>query len=253
MSANMGDRAAWIKGSDASCTGAGTPPQRPWRFILLGAPGTGKGTQAELLHAQFGACPLSTGDVFRAAKACNCEGASPAIQDAMEYMRKGELVPDTTVINLVRERIKCLKCDHGFLLDGFPRTLEQARALDSIFAAQKIEFDAVINYDLPEDKVIERLGGRRTCSGCKKTFHLLYGPPKKEGICDACGASLFQREDDRPESIAVRLRAYHASTAPLIDFYTKKDLLLTVSAEGTPQQVFARSLVLLTELEAQPC
>lgn len=235
-----GDRATWLQGPEAHCSGTREVPARPYRLILLGAPGIGKGTQAELLHEHLGACPLSTGDVFRAAKCSSCT-LSPAMQDAMGHMKAGRLVPDETVIDMVRERAVCLSCNHGFLLDGFPRTVDQARALDKMMAGLGLEFDAVLSFELPTEEVISRLSGRRTCSGCKKTFHLKNNPPKVEGVCDACGAALFQREDDRAEAIAVRLQAYQDSTAPLIDYYKRRNLLIQIEAEGSPQQVFERA------------
>lgn len=236
----QGDRASWLQGPEARCSGTGEPPVRPWRLILLGAPGIGKGTQAELLHQHMGACPLSTGDVFRAAK-CGSAPLSPAMEDAMGHMKAGRLVPDETVIAMVRERAMCLHCCHGFLLDGFPRTVEQAKSLDNLMAELGLEFDAVLSFELPTEEVISRLSGRRTCSGCKKTFHVKHNPPKQEGVCDVCSSALFQREDDRAEAIAVRLQAYNDSTAPLIDYYSNRGLLIRIQAEGSPQQVFERA------------
>lgn len=236
-----GDRAAWLQGPKATCSGVGPMPGRAWRLVLLGAPGVGKGTQATLLHDRLGCCPLSTGDVFRHAKACGCAG-SPAMENALGFMKRGELVPDATVIDMVRERARCLQCGHGFMLDGFPRTVQQARTLDAMLAELHAPLDAVLSFELPTPEIVARLSGRRTCSGCKRTFHLMHSPPKAAGICDDCGAPLFQREDDRDEAIAVRLKAYDESTAPLADFYRAKGLLRVVSAEGSPDDVFARAL-----------
>jgi adenylate kinase len=239
------DRTAWLRAGGAQCALEPPFPTRAWRIVLLGAPGVGKGTQAELLCERLGACQLSTGDVFRAAK-CVSEGErSPAIEAALGHMRRGELVPDGTVVEMVRERVGCLQCRCGFLLDGFPRTVGQARALDEILALQGLWLDAVLNYELPRDQVVARLSGRRTCSECKTSFHLLSKPPRVEGICDRCGGTLFHREDDRPESIRVRLQAYEESTAPLAAHYERQGLLRTVSAEGTPHEIHARTWELL--------
>lgn len=235
------DRTAWLKGPNSSCNSFQPYPERAFQMILLGAPGVGKGTQAELLCQRFTCCHLSTGDIFRAAKCAEGE-LSPAMEEAMGHMRRGELVPDDTVIDLVRERIQCLNCDHGFLLDGFPRTLHQAEALNQILEKVGVALDAVLDYELPVEEVLGRLGGRRTCRNCKTTFHIRNNPPAKEGVCDKCGGELYQREDDRDESIRVRLQAYEESTAPLKAYYEERGLLVVVSAQGAPQQVFERTL-----------
>lgn len=214
----------------------------PHRLVLLGAPGVGKGTQAELLCASLGACHLSTGDIFRAAKALDASERSPALTAALDYMRRGDLVPDETVLALVAERVGCLRCQSGFLLDGFPRTVAQAEALDKLMAGEQLKLEAVLSYDLPLEKVVSRLSGRRTCPNCKAVFHIEARPPKAAGVCDHCGGKLYQREDDRPESIRVRMEAYERSTAPLADFYRRKKLLVSISAEGSPEDIFKRSL-----------
>ena len=214
----------------------------PRRLVLLGAPGVGKGTQAELLCASLGACHLSTGDIFRAAKALAAHQRSAAMTEALGYMRRGELVPDEIVLALVTERVDCLRCECGFLLDGFPRTVAQAEALEQLLRGQKLKLDAVLSYELPLEKVVSRLSGRRTCPGCKAVFHVEARPPKVEGVCDHCGGKLYQREDDQPESIRVRMEAYERSTAPLASFYRRKNLLVPISAEGSPEEIFARSL-----------
>ena len=216
--------------------------QPPRRLVLLGAPGVGKGTQAELLCANLGACHLSTGDIFRAAKAMDPAERTPALTAALEYMRRGDLVPDETVLALVAERVGCLRCEEGFLLDGFPRTVAQAEALDKLLAGERLKLDAVLSYDLPLEKVVSRLSGRRTCPSCKAVFHIEARPPKVAGVCDHCGGKLYQREDDRPESIRVRMEAYERSTAPLADFYRRRNLLLSVPADGSPEQIFQRTL-----------
>jgi adenylate kinase len=246
MSAIKNDRAAWLKAGSAVCS---NPPLRApvkaSRLVLLGAPGVGKGTQAELLNKRLGACHLSTGDVFRATKGL-CEGElSPTMRHALEYMRRGELVPDAIVLTLVSERTRCLQCRGGFLLDGFPRTIAQAEALEKLLKTQEVALTAVINYELSQEEIISRISGRRICSNCKAVYHLTNRPPRAEGICDRCGGKLFQREDDRPESIRVRLEAYEKSTQPLIKFYQERGLLVPIVADGTPEETFQRTLVAL--------
>lgn len=241
------DRNSWLRGPNAQCQ---APPQalaHPYRFILLGAPGVGKGTQAELLSARLGACHLSTGDIFRAAKTLkDCE-RTRTMTDALEFMKRGDLVPDETVLALLVERTRCLCCSGGFLLDGFPRTVAQAEAFEKCLAEHDIWLDAVISYELPLEKIVARLSGRRTCPACKAVYHVETLPPKKAGVCDACGAALIQREDDRPESVRVRMEVYEKSTAPLAEFYRRKGLLIPVSAEGTPEEIFERSVRALTK------
>ena len=248
------DRIEWLQGpsADGSTKCSAVPAERknPWRLILLGAPGVGKGTQAELLTDRLGACHLSTGDVFRAAgKRKDCD-QSPAMKAAMEYMRRGELVPDSTVWEMVRERSHCLLSCGGFILDGFPRTLGQAESLKELMEKEKLSLSAVVNYELPLDEIVRRLSGRRTCETCKSVFHVTERPPKVEAVCDRCGGRLFQREDDRPESIAVRLEAYERSTSPLIQFYKNLGLLLPIVAKGSPGEILARTMNQLDKLGA---
>jgi len=242
----INDRAAWLKAGVAVCSNPPrSAPTKAWRLVLLGAPGVGKGTQAELLNKRLGACHLSTGDVFRAAKSL-CEGdLSPTMQHALGFMRRGELVPDAIVLTLVAERTRCLQCCGGFLLDGFPRTIAQAETLEKLLKAQKVSLTAVINYELPREEIISRISGRRTCTSCKAVYHVVSRPPRKEGVCDKCGGKLFQREDDRPESVSVRLEAYEKSTRPLIQFYQERGLLVPIIAGGTPDETFQRTMVAL--------
>ncbi len=236
------DRKAWLKGGAAVCDIPAEPQQRPRRLVLLGAPGVGKGTQAELLAASLGACHLSTGDIFRAAKGLDACDRTPALSAAIEHMKRGELVPDKTVLALVTERLRCLRCEGGFLLDGFPRTVAQAEALENLLQSQALKLDAVISYDLPLEQIVSRLSGRRTCPDCKSVFHVEARPPRTEGLCDHCGGKLYQREDDRPESIRVRMHAYETSTAPLADFYQRRKLLTAIPADGAPEDIFQRTL-----------
>jgi len=239
------DRAAWLKGGGVKCSTAPAAADRPYRLVLLGAPGVGKGTQAELLCEQLGMCHLSTGDIFRAAKSLGEDERTPALEAALGYMRRGELVPDETVLNLVRERVACLQCGGGFLLDGFPRTVTQAEALAELTQREGLRLDAVLSYELPIERIVERLSGRRTCAQCKAVFHVTTRPSRVGGVCDHCGGRLLQREDDRPEAVRVRMAAYETSTAPLTDYYRAKGVLVTVPAEGAPDEIYRRTMVAL--------
>jgi adenylate kinase len=236
------DRSAWLKGNNIHCRA--TPPISPKlrRLVLLGAPGVGKGTQAELLSRHLGLCHLSTGDIFRAAKNADEGEPTPAMKSALDSMRRGELVADDTVVALVAERSSCFRCGGGFLLDGFPRTVAQAEALERVLAAQHVALDAVLNYELSLKSIVARLSGRRTCLKCKAVFHVQARPPLKTGICDHCGSPLYQREDDHPESIRVRMDAYQRSTSPVAGFYRHKNLLVSISATGTAEDIFTRTL-----------
>lgn len=240
------DRSNWLKGPRFKCA---VPPQttgRAWRLALLGAPGVGKGTQAELLGRRLGACHLSTGDVFRAAKTRAAREQTPALQAALNAMSGGALVSDAIVSEIVRERVECLRCPGGFILDGFPRTLGQADLLQHLLKQERLALNAVVNYELPQAEIVSRLSGRRTCESCKAIFHLVSKPPRIDGSCDQCGGRLFQRDDDHPESIKVRLEVYERSTAPLIHFYRNRGLLLNVDAMGSPDQIYARTMEELT-------
>ncbi len=241
----LNDRAAWLKGGPARCSVPPRATARPWRLVLLGAPGVGKGTQAELLHQRLGACQLSTGDVFRAARSLEPCERTPALNEALDFMRRGELVPDATVLAMVRERRPCLHCQGGFLLDGFPRTVAQAEALDRLLTEEQVRLDAVLSYELELEKIVTRLSGRRTCARCKAVFHVSTRPPRVEGFCDHCGGPLVQREDDRPEAIRVRMAAYEQSTAPLAGYYRQRRLLVPIAADGGPEDIFARTVAAL--------
>jgi adenylate kinase len=207
----------------------------------------GKGTQAELLGETLGACHLATGDLFRAAQ---CEGKpSPALRAALEAMRRGELVSDDLVVSMVRERAGCLRCRGGFLLDGFPRTVAQAEALDALLVEQGVALDHVVSYELPLDEIVARLSGRRTCAGCAAVYHITTRPPRAHGVCDQCGGELVQRADDRPESVRVRMHAYEESTRPLTEYYQRAGKLVPVPASGTPAEILDRTL---RALDARP-
>jgi adenylate kinase len=236
-------RAAWFRGSNVPCDPANPPGSRAYRLILLGPPGVGKGTQAELLCAALHTCHLSTGDVFRAAK---CEGeTSPAVAAALTAMSRGELVSDELVIETVRERCRCLACGGGFLLDGFPRTLPQAEWLERTLMTLGVGLDGVISYELSLDEIVDRIGGRRTCGGCKAVYHVTARPPATAGICDRCGGALVQREDDRPDVVRVRMNAYREATEPLCEYYAKRDELVSVAASGKPAEILATTLAAL--------
>ena len=243
------DRTAWFRGEGFSqCEPTESPRKGPYRIILLGPPGVGKGTQAQLLYESLGSCQLSTGDLFRAAQ-CQLK-PSPALKSALEAVRRGELVSDSLVVSMVRERAGCLRCRGGFLLDGFPRTVPQAVALDALLDDQGVVLDAVLSYELALDEIVNRLSGRRTCDGCRAVYHISARPPRGREVCDRCGGRLVQREDDRPDSIRVRMRAYEESTRPLIDYYQGRGKLLTIPARGTPGEILERSLNSLGDLRA---
>lgn len=244
------DRRAWFQGGEAKCCAPPAPGSRSYRLVLLGPPGVGKGTQAERLCEALGTCHLSTGDVFRAAQ-CN-SSRSPALQAALDAMKRGELVSDDMVVSMVRERATCLRCGGRLLLDGFPRTIKQAEALDEMLKEQGASLDAVLSYDLPLPEIVERLGGRRTCGHCKAVYHVSARPPKVAGLCDHCGAPLVQRDDDQPESIRVRMRTYEEQTRPLLDYYARQGKLIVIPAEGTPEEILSRTLAMLGAALAEP-
>lgn len=237
------DRASWLSDPSVKCSVLPKERPRTWRLVLLGAPGVGKGTQADLLCERLGLCHLSTGDIFRtSASACH-SAQTPAMTQALGHMRRGELVPDSTVWDIVRERAKCMRCHGGFVLDGFPRTVPQAQALQQFMSDEGLCLDGVLNYELPLPQIVSRLSGRRVCESCMAVFHIAQRPPRPGGVCDHCGGRLIQREDDRPESIAIRLQAYESATAPLIEYYRGLGKLISISADGSADRVFAQSLV----------
>lgn len=239
------NRAAWLKGGNASCNLQPPALARPYRLVLLGPPGVGKGTQAELLSQHLGACQLSTGDIFRSAKSLSDCDRTPAMARALDCMKRGELVSDEMVLALVEERSRCFRCGGGCLLDGFPRTVKQAEALEQLLASLATRLDAVVSYELPLDKIVARLSGRRTCMNCKSVFHVETRPPQIENTCDHCGGNLVQREDDRPESVRVRMTTYAQSTAPLTEFFRQRGLLISIAAEGSPETILERTLAAL--------
>jgi adenylate kinase len=208
------------------------------RLILLGPPGAGKGTQAQRLIDKCRVPQISTGDILRAAIR---EGTQLG-QTAKSYMDQGRLVPDSVVIGIVEERLKAADCKSGFMLDGFPRTVVQADALKSVLDDMGIGVDHVISIDVPNEELVARLTGRRACKGCGAGYHVRFDPPQVKGICDKCGGELFQRDDDREETIRSRLKVYEDQTAPLISYYRGETLLRTVNGLGSMDEIFERIL-----------
>jgi adenylate kinase len=206
------------------------------RVVLLGPPGAGKGTQAKLLEEKFSACQISTGDILRKAVA----ERTPLGREASEYINRGALVPDGVIVNLVAERLKEKDCEKGFILDGFPRTIPQATSLNAILNQRGIRLSAVLSVRVPHNVIIERLAGRRTCRNCGALSHVVFTPPKKEGVCDRCGGALYQRDDDREETIANRLKVYEDQTAPLADYYRGQGLLREIDGVGDVDEIRAR-------------
>ncbi len=196
-------------------------------LLIIGPPGAGKGTQAETLVRKLGITHISTGDMFRSAMK---KGTEMGIK-AKEYMDKGELVPDFVVVGMVKERLSQQDCSGGFLLDGFPRNVVQAEALDETLKAIGSNLDAVINIVVPREKLIERLTGRRICRNCGTSYHVLFKKPKVEGICDICGGEIYQRSDDNETTANNRLYVYEASTQPLIEYYGKRGLLRNINGD----------------------
>ena len=204
------------------------------KIIMLGAPGAGKGTQAKMIAAKYGVPHISTGDIFRA----NIKNNTELGQKAKTYMDKGELVPDSLVVDLIMDRFKEADCANGYVLDGFPRTIPQAEALDNALKANGEKVDFAINVEVPDENIINRMSGRRACVGCGATYHIKYNPTKVEGVCDACGEKLILRDDDKPETVKNRLSVYHEQTQPLIDYYNKAGVLAEVDGTKDMEDVF---------------
>ncbi len=204
--------------------------------ILLGPPGAGKGTQAEGIVKEFGLVHISTGDMLRAAVKAGTEMGLKA----QEYMTAGALVPDEVVIGIVRDRIaESDVTEKGFLLDGFPRTVVQAEELDKVLSSLSRGIDAVVNIVVPDEELLNRLTGRRICKSCQKPYHVMFKPPKTEGVCDDCGGELYQRADDTIETVKNRLDVYHNQTAPLIGYYKNQSILVDIEGTKTVGEVFA--------------
>ena len=205
------------------------------RLILLGPPGAGKGTLAHIMIEKYHIPQISTGDILRQA----LKDGTDLGKEAKTYMDRGALVPDDVIINIVKERIKADDCQEGYIFDGFPRTVAQAEALDEVLHDLSVKLDAVANLNVPEEELIKRLSGRRTCKNCGTLYHMTNNPPTKEGVCDKCGGELFQRDDDNETTIRQRLAVYQEQTFPLIDYYTKQGLVITVSGIKTPNESVA--------------
>ena len=211
------------------------------RVVLVGPPGAGKGTQAQFIASHLSIPRISTGDIFRA----NVSGGTPLGKLAKEYMDRGDLVPDEVTIAMVRDRLSEDDAQAGFLLDGFPRNVPQAEVLKKMLADWGVALDAVLELKVDDEEVIRRLSGRRTCRSCGKVWHIVFDPPSTEGRCDACGGELFQRDDDREETIRRRLEVYQEQTAPLISFYTDEQILVSVDATGPVDEVTQRAMAVL--------
>lgn len=204
------------------------------KIIMLGAPGAGKGTQAKKIADKYSIPHISTGDIFRA----NIKEGTELGKKAKTYMDQGLLVPDDLVVDLVVDRVQQDDCKNGYVLDGFPRTIPQAESLDAALEKLNDKIDFAVNVEVPDENIIRRMSGRRACLGCGATYHIEHIPPKTEGICDTCGKELVLRDDDKPETVKKRLDVYHEQTQPLIDYYTKKDVLAEVDGTKDMEEVF---------------
>ncbi len=210
-------------------------------LILLGPPGAGKGTQAQKIVDRYRIPQISTGDILRAA----VKDGTPLGKKAKGFMDQGQLVPDEVVIGIIEGRLKAPDCQGGFILDGFPRTIVQAESLQSTLTKMRKSIDHVISIEVDSEELVRRLTGRRTCKSCGAMYHVLFHPPKKDGVCDRCGAALYQREDDKEETIRKRLIEYERQTAPLIEFYRAKSCLRPVQGVGGQDEIFERIVRLL--------
>lgn len=202
-------------------------------LVLLGPPGAGKGTQAERLGEEFKLPHVASGDLFRE----NLKNETELGLLANRYIAKGELVPDDVTIAMIRDRLERPDCENGVILDGFPRTLAQADGLKEILAGMGRTLDGVLYIAVPDEKLVCRLSGRRICRRCQTPYHILFNPPQKHGVCDTCGGELYQRDDDKPETVRARLKVYHQQTSPLIDFYRQSGILMEVDGSGDIENV----------------
>lgn len=213
------------------------------KIIMLGAPGAGKGTQAIKIAAKYSIPHISTGDIFRA----NIKNGTELGKKAKAYMDNGLLVPDELVVDLVVDRLNQEDCVNGCVLDGFPRTIPQAEALDKALTAMGESVDYAINVEVPDENIVKRMSGRRACLECGATYHIVHAPSKQENVCDNCHGTLILRDDDKPETVQKRLNVYHEQTQPLIDYYTDKNILVTVDGTMDIDQVFAAIVGVLGE------
>lgn len=210
---------------------------------MLGAPGAGKGTQAKQIAAKYSIPHISTGDIFRA----NIKNGTELGKKAKSYMDQGLLVPDELTCDLVVDRISQADAVNGYVLDGFPRTIPQAEALTNALNARNEKIDYAINVEVPDSNIVNRMGGRRACLGCGATYHVEFNAPKKEGVCDACGAELVLRDDDKPETVQKRLNVYHDQTQPLIEYYSKAGAMVEVDGTQDIDVVFQDIIKILGE------
>jgi adenylate kinase len=211
------------------------------KIIMLGAPGAGKGTQAKMIAETYKLPHVSTGDIFRA----NIKNNTDLGKEAKTYMDKGELVPDELTVRILLDRVAQADCANGYVLDGFPRTIPQAEVLDQELTKLNDQIDYAIDVDVPDENIVKRMSGRRACLTCGATYHIEHIPHKQEGICDKCGSELVQRDDDKEETVLNRLKVYHDQTQPLIDYYTKKNILKTVDGTVDMKDVFAAITAIL--------
>lgn len=211
------------------------------KIIMLGAPGAGKGTQAKKIAEKYSIPHISTGDIFRA----NIKNGTELGKKAKTYMDQGLLVPDELVVDLVVDRVKQDDCSNGYVLDGFPRTIPQAEALDKALAAMGEAMDYAINVEVPDENIVRRMSGRRACVDCGATYHIVYAPTKEENICDNCHGELILREDDKPETVQKRLNVYHEQTQPLIDYYKNQGILKSVDGTQPMDEVFKAIVTIL--------
>lgn len=211
------------------------------KLIFLGPPGAGKGTQAKMLIEKYQIPQISTGDILRAA----VKEGTPLGKKAKEYMEAGKLVTDDIVIGIMQDRLKQEDCKKGFILDGFPRTVAQAEALDGMLNDLNMPLDMVLALTVPDEELLKRLTGRRTCKSCGQMYHIFFDPPKKDSVCDKCGGELYQRADDNEETIKNRLAVYHSQTSPLLEYYSKKGLLREIDGTASPEEIFKKIIAVL--------
>jgi adenylate kinase len=211
-------------------------------LILLGPPGAGKGTQAKMMIDKYHIPQISTGDILRAA----LKERTPLGLKAKEYMDKGLLVPDEVVIDIIKERLKEADCQKGYILDGFPRTVAQAQALDKVLASMNTAIDDVISIEVDKGELIKRLTGRRTCRQCGRGYHVIFDPPTNKDLCDKCQGELYQRDDDNEDTVRNRLEVYDSQTFPLIQYYKEKTLIRSIDGQGSIQQIFDRIVKVLS-------
>lgn len=204
------------------------------KIVMLGAPGAGKGTQAKMIAERYQIPHISTGDIFR----MNIKNGTELGKEAKTYMDAGKLVPDELTVKILLDRVSNEDCKNGYVLDGFPRTIPQAEVLTDALNKLNDKIDYAINVDVPDENIVNRMGGRRSCPSCGQVYHVVHMPPKQDGVCDKCGAGLVQRDDDKPETVSQRLHVYHDQTQPLIEYYEKAGVLKNVDGTKDQEEVF---------------